>query len=85
MLYLAVQMPDKRLCRPECPVTVSVIQNAEGAYLIADCLRCSVQQLPVQSGLHAAEKSQQSCSLAQRMLGSLMYDELPQVPPLSPQ
>ena len=30
MLYLAVQMPDRSLCRPECPATVSVVQNAEG-------------------------------------------------------
>ena len=38
MLYLAVQMPDKSLCRPECPVTVSVIQNAEGAKSLQRCL-----------------------------------------------
>lgn len=30
-LYLAVQMPDKTLCDPDCPVTVSVVQNADGA------------------------------------------------------
>ena len=47
MLYLAVQMPDKSLCRPECPVTVSVIQNAEGARSI--CLFGSTvhRNLPV--------------------------------------
>ena len=38
MLYLAVQMPDATFCNPECPVTVSVVQNADGATL--RCIGC---------------------------------------------
>ena len=38
ILYLAVKMPDKSLCKPECPVTVSVLQDADGATLVPSWL-----------------------------------------------
>jgi hypothetical protein len=30
MLYLAVEMPNKALCKPACATTVSIVQDADG-------------------------------------------------------
>ena len=44
MLYLAVEMPNKALCKPDCATTVYVDQNADGAPVSPIILLSSCRQ-----------------------------------------